>query len=222
MNGPADKNDDFSDWDSLATELGIDSAAPAKPALVAPPAAKHVPPPTPVPPPPPVKKAEVVVERPAVFIPEPMPKIASDDTFGADLDDEKSGDDTVMEDGPEVSEDDQPTGDGTVGEAGKEGDVRKRRRRRRRKKGPGESAPVGSEEADGTEIEPPEVMAEESPAEIVGEAAAELDDEFDGDERAAPATLDAELEDNSTEPLPEWKVMAWTDLLATLYRPQDH
>jgi hypothetical protein len=31
----------------------------------------------------------------------------------------------------------------------------------------------------------------------------------------------AEEEEESTEPLPEWKVTAWTDLIATLYRPQD-
>ena len=60
----------------------------------------------------------------------------------------------------------------------------------------------------------------EGPAEIVGEAAAELDDEDMDEEEPAPAAIE-ELDEDSTEPLPDWKVVAWTELVATLYRPQD-
>ena len=45
--------------------------------------------------------------------------------------------------------------------------------------------------------------------------------EDDEEEVSAPHAAIEELEEESAEPLPEWKVMAWNDLLATLYRPQD-
>ena len=54
------------------------------------------------------------------------------------------------------------------------------------------------------------------------EAAPEFeDDEMDGDDIEPPHAAIEELEDDSAEPLPEWKVTAWTDLVATLFRPQD-
>ena len=60
------------------------------------------------------------------------------------------------------------------------------------------------------------------PAVIVGEAADELEDDMaEGEGPAPPALADESIEDDSTEPLPEWKVVAWTELVATLYRPQD-
>jgi len=204
MNGTADNHEE-SAWDSLAADLGLDAVTPAKPVpakVPAKPAAAH---------------------RKPVPEPEPEPEPEFDDAFGvfdetaavapAVMVDDES-DEAGVEDGPGLLDDEAP------GEAtGEEPGTGKRRRRRRRRKKTGTEQPAaaladhdesGSDDAPAADFDEPEVS--------VGEAAAEMDEEEDDDEPTTAPTLDEEMEDESSEPLPEWKVVAWTDLVATLHR----
>jgi hypothetical protein len=230
MNSTPDKPEDNSSWDLLASELGLDPAP-----LSAQPEASRKPVPERTKPVEPAAAEPVIdktssthfdVKHPRA---EPPAEDATEIITAADAAGVTILEDTVLEEGPELPDDLEPAGaEGTAGpEEEGEGGGRNRRRRRRRKKSPAEPAgnPAPPDVEDEIVAEPvaegePE-FGEEVTAEIVGEAAAELEDE-DGDEEIAPphAAIE-ELEDESTEPLPEWKVMAWTDLLATLYRPQD-
>lgn len=154
--------------------------------------------------------------------------------FGPEESRPEGAEDTVLEEGLESSDGAE---EGTANEGGPEGDgTGRRRRRRRRRKKSGAETPINGAapvpEAEAAPVEKTEaIVAEavtieeedetEAPfAEIVGEAASELEDDDDSVSEAPHAAIE-ELEEDSAEPLPEWKVTAWTDLIATLYRPQD-
>jgi hypothetical protein len=227
MSGPTDKNDEEPAWDDLADMLGLG------------PDEKPTPKPAPAPSPSPARKKapapkaeEEESETPfGGDAEEPrhhahVTEIRMEATRAADADEAPGSEDTVVEDGPDVFDDETPATEAAAGEP-KEGEGgRKRRRRRRRKKGGAEAeAPAAApDEAAGPEeaVEPAGFSEpaedEDEAAVIVGEAASEFDDD---DDEGPPAVADADLEDESAEPLPDWKVMAWTDLIATLYRPQD-
>jgi ribonuclease E len=233
MTEPADKNDD-SDWDFLASELGLEPPAPQakpKPHVVPEPAKEEVVP----------NPADVELSPAFEVAPKPSSRKAS-----AHVD---VMEDTVLENGPEEFGDLEPLADPTepaeappasdealAGEAGPEGEGggRRRRRRRRRKKGPGEPAAGAEPSHEGEEAgiedeitvgEPAAAFEDEvveESVEIVGEAAPELeDDDEEGEDVSPPHAAIEELDDDSTEPLPDWKVTSWTDLVATLFRPQD-
>jgi len=238
MNGTADEHENDSNWDLLASELGLEpsSTPPAAPKTSREPVQKQPEFSQPSPKEPIVEKVHAKQPEPEEAWPEPPIEeateiIASFEAAGATV-----LEDTVLEEGPELDDIEPDSGEGAFpAEAGaaSEGTGRKRRRRRRRKKGSGEPAgnlapasnvagdleeeivaePVAQGESD---------AADDSLVDVVGEEAPEpVDDEDEEEEDVTPHAAIEELEEESTEPLPEWKVMAWTDLLATLYRPQD-
>jgi ribonuclease E len=146
----------------------------------------------------------------------------------------------IVEDAADVLDDEAPDGPETAGEeepAEGEGKGRRRRRRRRRKKGGPEAAadntaiaesPAVAEEDESGDadllafpsVDDDDAAGDEGPPETFDHAP-ELQDDEEEVEEIIPAVALAQEEDESTEPLPEWKVTAWTDLIATLYRPQD-
>jgi hypothetical protein len=223
MNDPSEKSNEPS-WDDLATELGLEpSAAPALPAPPKPAAAPETP----------RKKAEAKPAEEREETPTPfggheihhahVTEITLEVTKVSDGD---GAEETVVEDGPDVFDDEDPHEEEVTDADAKEGEGvgRRRRRRRRRKKGNGEAGATELPAADdveepGSDETADAAMDEESPAEIVGEAGAELEE--DDMEVPTAAAIDEELDEDDAQPLPEWKVTSWTDLVATLYRPQD-
>lgn len=214
-------NEEESNWDSLLTDLGLEASA--KPAAAAPP-----------PPPKPSEAAPAPVKferrEAAEAVPARMTEIDADASEGEGNDDAEPSDfgAGIVEDATDVLDDEAP--ESGEGAAEGEGKGRRRRRRRRRKKGAPGDAVVADGVAKASPVEPTEegdelTFAEpddDAPVEFDAapiEDAAEDDDEV---EEIVPEFAGVEeMEDDSTEPLPEWKVTAWTDLVATLYRPQD-
>ena len=157
--------------------------------------------------------------------PELEPESETDDAFSS-FDEEEPAvipavhddgvEEAVVEDGPGLFDDEAPTE--STSEEG--GTGKRKRRRRRRKKSGGDAAPIAAGDAEETAPVAAVAFAEEHEPVAIGEAADEMDDE-DGEEASVMPAAD-EPEDESTEPLPDWKVVAWTELVATLHRPQDH
>lgn len=223
MNGTADKRDDEPSWDSLFDQLGLEPIPAEKPK-------KSPAPPLEI-------KKEVVAEKKYVDPPIASPSTPLPEIEAVKHHEERPvepfDEDVVVDESPELLDESEPlaTQASINGEEVKEeeGGVRRRRRRRRRKKGTGEAAPAVSpmlEEAGLPVFEDEAIVVaqpveDDSPAQIVGEAASELDDDSEDEDAALPHAAIDEIEDDSTEPLPDWKVVAWTDLVATLYRPQE-
>jgi hypothetical protein len=227
MNEPAGDNEADSSWDALASELGLEPApiSPERPPVKAsaaprPPSTKKV---EPVPEPEPEPFADTIE-----FIPAHVMEVELKVTSDSDTVDTLAADDIAGDDEAEAGDDEKPSEEeGAEGPAG----GKRRRRRRRRKKGGAETPAVTASTADAVKApvaaavvpaDVAEVGDEDEAAVIVGEAADEMEDDMAaGDGPAPPALAEASIEDDSTEPLPEWKVVAWTELVATLYRPQD-
>ncbi len=238
MNEPTDNRDDASGWDSLASELGLDpapTAAPKPPPVAvtsAPKPQPAAPPPAPMAPPA-AKKHQPEPETDAdpfggfaEVVPTRVVEVEMEITSVADAVVDSDDNEVAMEESSEAVES-GPEGEEGAGEETAEGaPAGRRRRRRRRRKGGKPDAPVVAGEAPAESPEAEAVVAVverddvDEPAQIIGEAAGELEDDDDENDAQLPAA-EQELEDDSTEPLPEWKVVAWTDLIATLYRPQD-
>ena len=217
-------HEEESNWDALASDLGLEPAP--KPALP-PPAERRA-----LEPPPSIQP--IVREEVVEVIPARVAEIELKVTSVTDVVESPTADESVVEDAVDVLDDEAPeSSEAAAGEEPGEGEGkgRRRRRRRRRKKGGPETAaadgvaPAPLDET--TEIDvlafpsaDEEEPADELPAEIdEGDEPEESDDEV---EEIIPAVaLAEEGEEESAEPLPEWKVTAWTDLVATLYRPQD-
>jgi len=229
MNEPAGDNEADSSWDALATELGLEPAliSPEKPAPVKAPAAPPRPPITkkiePAPEPEPEPFAETIE-----IIPVHVMEVELKVTSVSDIADAPVADEVASDEEAEAGDDEKPSEEeGAEGPGG----GKRRRRRRRRKKGGGETPPVAASAADPVKapvaavVVPADVADvddEDETGIIVGEAADEMEDDMaDGEGPAPPALAEESIEDDSTEPLPEWKVVAWTELVATLYRPQD-
>lgn len=201
-----DHND--SSWDLLASELGLDDS----------PSAKRKP------------LTEDTDEFEAIAVPDDTIEIFPPTTNNLEI-----TADSEIEEGPAPEEmEESAVGDEEAAglEEAAEGQAGGRRRRRRRRRKKGGEPPAGATAADAIETpvaagipdvegcEPPSDEAEDDiPVEIVGEAAEVLEEDDEEDER--PVGIEEELEDDSAEPLPDMKVVAWTDLIATLYRPQD-
>ncbi len=228
MNTTAGDNEADSSWDALATELGLEPA----------PISSEKPAPIKAPEPPPrapIKKAEPTPEpepepfaETIEFIPAQVVEVELKVTSVSDVTEVPVAGDFTGDEESEVVDDEKPSEEeGPEGAGG----VKRRRRRRRRKKGGSESPQVSASadavkappiETVGVSAEDVELGDDDEPAVIVGEAADEMeDDSAEGEGPAPPALADESIEDDSTEPLPEWKVVAWTELVATLYRPQD-
>lgn len=218
MNG----NEEESSWDSLASELGLEPAKkPALPATETKPKESL---------PAPAAREEFVE-----VIPARVTEIEMKVTSVSDIDEPVEFGEGIVEDGADVFDDEAPESEKETGEADDsegEGKGRRRRRRRRRKKGGPEGAvAVTSESAveegdendvlsfpTGDDVEPAEEAAKGSMA----ESADDFEESQDEVEEIVPElALVEDEEEESTEPLPEWKVTSWTDLIATLYRPQD-
>ena len=194
-------------WDSLAQDLGLESA----------------PPPAERPAPPALVRAS---HRPAGPHRDPRPEIEQEaEDFGSGVSDESRergalydpGPETVVDHAADFEEVTDPLDEGLEGdepaphaEGGpEEGGKRRRRRRRRKKKGGAEEA-ADEEPARGGEAEEAAVVEE-------GEAPAEL--EGDEEDETAPSAMDEEMEAEAAQPRPEWHVMSWAELVAKLYRP---
>jgi hypothetical protein len=226
-----------SEWDDLAAELGLE---PAK--------AKTPPPPSKQPPaeegpvraeelPEPEPEPEDQVEgfpritggltsdvAPAVVIEDPASGYAVVVSIDENVPSPPDESDEILDAPDEVAFDDggeegAETPEGTPERTGR------RRRRRRRKKSRDDGTPA----AEG-------VMSEMNGGDL-DESAEELmddDDESGGldapegagpvevaeDKPAVPAAIEEELEAEVAEPQPQWNVVSWTDLVATLYRPE--
>jgi len=221
MNGPTDD----SGWDSLDDMLGLGPASAAT--EPGPPAKKpheSKPVASPLPRPKPVAdvedfdsdfggeivepaKVNVVVEHAPMHEPAVVPDIVETD-FGGEVE---------IDEAPEPLEDEPETEGSPTAEA--LGGKRKRRRRRRKKTGT-EATPDAAKTEGETAVVDNVATAEVATISESVESAADFedDDEEDEDDHSPHDELG---EDESAEPLPDMKVMAWTDLLATLYRPQE-
>jgi hypothetical protein len=222
-----------SNWDSLAAELGLEPSAP--PALHSPPKPADALPPTTTPKPkarPPIEEEEPTTPFGGHEIHHAhVTEITMEVTKVGDASDDMEIDENTVEDAPDVFDDEASEADETAPADAKEGEggVRRRRRRRRRRKGGPDITEADAGEVESTAddegleaVEAIDSDAEEleAPAELVDEAAQELEEE--AEEVPGPAAaIDEEIDEDNAEPLPEWKVTAWTDLVATLYRPQD-
>ena len=220
-----------SGWDSLAIDLGLEPAPAPKPAPPAPQPVEKLPEP-PAPKFEPVVREEVFEVVPAHVTEIEMKVIAVDD-----LEEPSDFGQGVGEDVADVLDDEAPEGSEAAAAEGPgegEGKGRRRRRRRRRKKGGAEVATTeNAAVAESDDAEEATVLAfpsndrddedaEEAPDEIVAESVSEFDESEDEVEEIVPDVgLAAPIEEELTEPLPEWKVTSWTELIGTLYRPQD-
>ncbi len=221
MNG---KNEE-SNWDSLASQLGLEPAP--KPA--APTRAK------PEPSEPPAGEIEPRFEKVGEIIPAHVTEIEMKITAAHDVVESSPTETDVGEDVADVLDDETPeSAEETTAEEAADGEGKGRRRRRRRRRKKGGPEPVAAESAVQVQAEEfgdadvlgfptseGEEPAEEASAEVDFEAEPEASEEEEVEEIVPDVALAQEMEDESAEPLPEWKVTAWTDLIATLYRPQD-
>jgi hypothetical protein len=221
MNG----KDEESNWDSLASQLGLEpSPRPPAPTRTSPEPSE-----------PPPGETEPRFEKVGEIIPAHVTEIEMKVTAVNDVVELPPTEADFGEDAADVLDDESPeTAEETTAEEAAEGEGkgRRRRRRRRRKKGGSEAIVAESTAA----IEPEETgeaevlafptfedeeLAEDVSAEAAGEAETGPGEEEEVEEIVPDVALAEEIEDESAEPLPEWKVTAWTDLVATLYRPQD-
>ena len=217
------EDDDFSHWDSLADELGLDSK-PAQPAHP-----KPIETVKPTPSARPVSPAEV--KQPTVQPkPTPEPEVESPPPVAEEADALESADTVLDEEASGESE----GGEAETAEEG-EGKGRRRRRRRRKKKGGGETPAAGgpTQGEDASAVPPPlnkpaptskavpavPPVVETSRVELLDDAPEELEDE--GDNKAEmTSAMDEELTEETARPNPEWKVVSWTELVGSLYRPE--
>jgi hypothetical protein len=227
-------NEDETGWDTLASQLGLEPA-PSRP---------------PSPPPIEQKKPEqparvvepIVREEVVEIIPAHITEIEMKVTSVAEDVEAPLFGEGIVEDAVDVLDDEAPEemeGAGDEDKSEGEGKGRRRRRRRRRKKGGTEAvaaegtasaaiAPIAEiEETPEANVlafpiaDDEEAAAFESGTDSVESISAELEGDEDEIEEIIPEIAIVEEEEESTEPLPEWKVTAWTELIATLYRPQD-
>lgn len=222
-------NEEESGWDALASELGLEPAPPPPPRPLAPVEKKTPEPATPFEEP---AARDEVVE----VIPARVAQIEIKVTSVAEEADPAPFGEGIVEDAADVLDDEAPEGpEGEPTEG--EGKGRRRRRRRRRKKGGAETVAEAATVSEGPAAEIEETPdadllafpsvdddveeADDVPAQKFAEDSADMDADEDEVEEIVPEIALAEEEEESTEPLPEWKVTAWTDLIATLYRPQD-
>ncbi len=229
MNGPSDSFEDSS-WDSLAIDLGLEPATPSKSPKTP---AVELPKPTPVPrksEPKRPHEPEAAAEEFGDIAEEKLPIVHPAKPVQPDVevdDFDPTGEDTVLDEVLESDDDggslDESAGPGETTDGQVAG--KKRRRRRRRKKSGGEATPASPAMAAEEKKAPappvakaPRIVVPEEDDILVGDAAEEIESDDDDSEGEAPALLAEDLQDSSTEPLPDWKVVAWTDLIATLHR----
>jgi hypothetical protein len=226
-----------SEWDDLAAELGLEPAQHA-----APPARKQPPPEEePVraaqpPHPEPEDEADDFPRisggltsdvAPAVVIEDPASGYAVVVSIDEHLPSGSDEDDEILEAPDEVAFDEGGGDEGTEPAAeGTQERTGRRRRRRRRKKSRDESGLVAegapSEVGAGGELdEAAEDIGDEDETPGLDEAAeAPGPVEVAEDKPAVPAAIEEELDAEAAEPQPQWNVVSWTDLVATLYRPE--
>ena len=189
---------DESGWDDLVEEFGLKSDTPPVAAKSDAPVAKPA-------------------ARPAKALPEPEPE---GDDFGLGLPASAPRSVAALYDpGPEaVSDDEEDDLDDEASEAdeaseGQEGGKpKKRRRRRRKKKGASVTGEGGSGELEAIPAESDDSNVEQ------GEAPAEVEDD-DDDEVTPHSAIDEEMEEEASQPRPEWHVMTWVELVSKLNRP---
>jgi hypothetical protein len=224
-----------SQWDDLAAELGLEPAPPEAP----PPASKH----------PPLEEESVRAEEPpqpeleddVEEFPRITTGLTSDVAPAVVIEDPASGyavvvsiddrapsqpdeSDEILEAPDEVAFDDGGE-EGAEGAEGAPERTGRRRRRRRRKKSRDDSTPAAEgvmSEATGTELdESADDLGDEDEGPDSDEAAdAPGPQEVTEDKPAVPAAIEEELEADVAESQPQWNVVSWTDLVATLYRPE--
>jgi len=224
-----------SEWDDLAAELGLEPAKAETPPLPSkqPPAEEG-----------PVRVEELPEPEPEDQV-EGFPRITggltSDVAPAVVIEDPASGyavvvsidehspsqpdeNDEILEAPDEVAFDDGGE-EGTEPAEGTPERTGRRRRRRRRKKSRDDGTPPAEEamnEAIGAELDESaeDLMDDEDTAGASEAFEAAGPVEVAEDKPAVPAAIEEELEAEVAEPQPQWNVVSWTDLVATLYRPE--
>jgi ribonuclease E len=177
-------------WYELQIQLGL---------IPAPPAAAPVrpPEPPPAPPPPPVAVA-------------PPPALEPDDEPGDELPpieelDLEAPADALVESLPPAGDEDDAGGTDDEDKGQGDGRKRRRRRRRRRKDRPDDATATTTEPKPSEDAEPIEAP---EPAEMNDDVAIEVGGPSDDEAIAEP------------EPVLEWNVPSWQELISSLYRPE--
>ncbi len=223
------EDDDFSHWDSLADELGLEH----KPAPPKPPASVK---PTPIPEPLPAVEVKRRIVEPDVepeAEAEPIPQVHEEslEPLSEDGDIPETAD-TVLDDEDLVDSGSAEAETAEERDGKEEGKGRRRRRRRRKKKGGGETtAATSPAETEVAGVLPvptakpvvvtniAESAIEESGVELLDDAPEELLDEGD-DKTELTTAMDEELTEETAQPTQEWKVVSWNELVGSLYRPE--
>jgi hypothetical protein len=222
-----------SEWDDLAAELGLEPAQrpAASPTPKQPPAEEE-----------PVRAAQPRAPEPedeiedfpritggltsdvapAVVIEDPASGYAVVVSIDEHLPSQSDEDDEILEAPDEVAFDEGGADEGTEPAAeGTQERTGRRRRRRRRKKSRDESGLIAEGATGGELDESAEDLGDEDEAPGSDEAAeAPGPEEVADDKPAVPAAIEEELEADVAEPQPQWNVVSWTELVATLYRPE--
>jgi hypothetical protein len=212
-----------SSWDSLADDLGLPPISESKSKAVAP---REQPPESPkmsvvevvVPP---SRDTSVLVESPGhvtvsvTVHADPSPA----ETPVVEIVDTRTNSDDVptAEVLDEEGDDEEETADGEAPRGKKR---RRRRRRGRRGNENAEAAEGGATEAAReAEVIVDELAPTQTETEVEVEDAPEMNEETE--ETAEPlSAVDEEMEAEVTQPKPEWNVVSWVDLVATLHRPE--
>jgi len=224
-----------SEWDDLASELGLEPAKAETPPLASKqPSAEEEPlraeePTEPEPEDqveefPRITRGVTSDVAPAVVIEDPASGYAVVVSIDENAPSSPDENDEILEAPDEVAFDDGGEEGAEQAEGTPERTGRKRRRRRR-KKSRDNGTPAAEEamsEASGAELDESaeDLMDDEDTAGASEAFEAAGPVEVAEDKPAVPAAIEEELEADVAEPQPQWNVVSWTDLVATLYRPE--